>query len=61
MSGQFLFNLGDKVALEMSQEQGRVIGRAEYADHPPSYFVRYVAADGRQVQEWFDGAALEAV
>lgn len=57
---KFIFDLGASVFLEMSQEQGKVIGRAEYADHPPSYFVRYVAADGRQCEAWFDGTALEA-
>lgn len=60
MSGQFLFNLGDNVRLEMSREKGRVIGRAEYENNPPSYFVRYVAADGRQVQDWFNADALDA-
>lgn len=67
--GQFLkerkmnewkFNVGDNVALSMSGEKGVIMGRAEYSHAPQSYFVRYVAADGRQCEAWFDGDALRA-
>lgn len=56
----FVFELNEAVRLEMSGEHGRVIGRAEYAHVPPQYLVRYVAADGRQVEEWFDSTAIES-
>lgn len=56
----FEFALQDAVQLTLSAEQGIVIGRAEYDHTPPQYYVRYVAADGRQVEAWFDGGALEA-
>lgn len=55
---KFQFEIGADVALSMSGEQGQVIGRAEYAHQPPQYFVRYVAADGRQCEGWFEAQAL---
>lgn len=48
----FAFNLGDDVALTMSKEAGVVIGRAEYEATADQFYVRYVAADGRQVRDW---------
>ncbi|MEF3068095.1 MULTISPECIES: hypothetical protein [Pandoraea] len=54
----FAFNLGDAVALSMSKEAGVVAGRAEYDNIPPQYYVRYVAADGRQVTDWFGADQL---
>lgn len=54
----FKYSLGDQVKLALSGERGSVIGRAEYEHVPPAYFVRYVAADGRQVEEWFSASAL---
>ena len=56
----FEFSLQDAVQLNLSGEQGIVIGRAEYDHMPPQYNVRYVAADGRQVEAWLDGGALKA-
>lgn len=56
----FAFELNEKVALVLSGERGVVIGRAEYTHRPHWYQLRYVAADGRQVEDWFEGNALRA-
>lgn len=53
------FKIGDAVALAMSGESGKVIGKAEYESWPDSFMVRYVAADGRQCEGWFDAEALK--
>jgi len=52
------FELGQLVRLVRSGEEGEVIGRAEYAASEPSYYVRYAAADGRQVEQWWGESAL---
>lgn len=54
------FTLGQLVSLKLSLERGVVIGRAEYLEDGPSYLVRYVAGDGRQVESWWNAGALEA-
>ncbi|WP_340520011.1 hypothetical protein [Cupriavidus necator] len=56
----FQFDLESGVKLSQSGERGVVIGRAEYVNSAPQYQVRYVAADGRQVEGWWDGQALVA-
>lgn len=54
--------LEDRVRLTMTEERGVIIGVATYAyDKPEQYLVRYKAADGRQVEAWFDGAAIVVV
>jgi hypothetical protein len=60
MEKTFEFELNQEVSLRCSGEQGSVIGRAEYTECEPSYFVRYKAADGRAVQAWWSGSALQA-
>ena len=57
----FEFNLGEHVQLVTSSEKGSVIGRAEYTNRPPQYYVRYEAGDGRQVEAWWDGDALVSI
>ena len=52
------FELNTQVTLIMSNEKGVVIGIAEYSEMPKQYFVRYLAADGRQCEAWFSGNAL---
>lgn len=52
------FNLGEEVKLVDSGEHGKVVGRAEYTDAQPSYFVRYLNAHGRQVKEWWGESDL---
>ena len=54
----FKFDLDTPVVIKISNEEGIVIGRAEYVHADPSYFVRYRAADGRAVEGWWDAAAL---
>lgn len=39
-------------------EEGEVIGRAQYVNADPSYFVRYKAGDGCQKENWFTEDAL---
>ncbi|WP_267422700.1 hypothetical protein [Methylobacterium sp. GC_Met_2] len=57
---RFSFSLGQEVRLVRSGEAGVVVGRAEYTDAAPSYFVRYAAADGRLDERWWAQSALEA-
>ena len=57
-TGVFTYELGQDVALAMSSEQGVVVGRAEYTNGADQYYVRYVAADGRQVEAWLSEDAL---
>lgn len=56
----FNFKLGGEVTLDRSGEVGQVVGRAHYTNCNPSYLVRYVAADGRQVEAWLSEDALLA-
>lgn len=39
-------------------EKGIIIGRAEYANGIHDYRIRYVAADGRQTEDWFQPDAF---
>lgn len=55
---KFKFELDDKVELALSGECGVVHGRAEYATSDPSYQIAYLAGDGRQVMDWWDGGLL---
>lgn len=56
----FRFGLQQLVRLTLSGEAGLVIGRAEYATGENTYYVRYKAADGRQVEHWWGESALES-
>lgn len=58
MSSPFKRELGATVRLRDSDETGTVIARAEYANSEPTYYVRYKAADGRQVEQWWSESAL---
>jgi hypothetical protein len=55
----FVFNLKDTVRIIVSGEAGEVIGRAEYLNSNPQYLVRYKSADGRAVEYWWSGDALD--
>ena len=55
------FELGDRVRLIMSKEVGTIIGRAEYEAAPDSFYVLYMAGDGRQVTGWWPGGHLVAL
>lgn len=54
------FELNDRVKLNESEEEGVVIGRAEYSHSENHYQVRYRAGDGRQVESWWGESALSA-
>jgi hypothetical protein len=54
----FKFSIGSLVALRESGEQGRVIGRAEYEHCENAYYLRYKAADGRQVEQWWSESSI---
>lgn len=53
-----LRKLGEKVKLTTSDEVGTIVGRAQYLQSEPSYYVRYKAADGRQTECWWAASAL---
>ena len=57
----FKFQLGQEVKLALSEEKGIVRGRAEYSDSVSSYYIQYVAADGRQVTDWWIEPAITDV
>jgi|WetSurMetagenome_2_1015567.scaffolds.fasta_scaffold1035472_2 hypothetical protein len=56
---QFKFELGDAAKLLHSHEEGGIIARAEYLTSENSYLFRYKAADGRQVENWWQESAFE--
>lgn len=58
---QFKFRKNQRVRIIESGEEGIVIGRAEYINSTDTYFVRYKAADGRAVEQWWSVEALEEV
>lgn len=57
---KFQFDLKAKIKIAISGEHGEVIGRAEYTTAEPSYFVRYVTADGRAVEQWWTESSIVA-
>ena len=61
MNHEFAFELGQRVAVEMSGEQGGVIARAEYLNSADTYLIRYRSADGRAVEQWWTADALVPV
>jgi hypothetical protein len=56
---EFKFELGDSVQIAESGETGTVIGRAQYMGQSDRYQLRYKAADGRAVEQWWGVEALE--
>lgn len=52
------FDNGQELVIAVSNEIGEVIGRAEYPRAEPSYLLRYKAADGRAVEQWWAESAL---
>lgn len=46
--------IGDKVTLSLSSEKGEVIGLATHKSSDPQANVRYMAADGRLVENWWN-------
>ena len=56
----FDYKLGDAVKLVLSGETGHIVGRAQFSYANPEYRIRYLAADGRQVEDWITESAIEA-
>lgn len=54
----FKFKLNHEVIIAASGECGVIVGRAEYTDGKPQYLIRYMAADGRAVEQWWNQSAL---
>lgn len=54
----FKYEIGSEVSIAASQENGEVIGRAEYAAGENTYLIRYRCADGRAVENWWGESAL---
>jgi len=54
----FKFQLGQRAVIQVSGEEGEVVGRAEYNNAEPSYFVRYKTAQGLAATEWWTEQAL---
>lgn len=55
----FKFELKQNVVISASNETGEVLARAEYTTSESSYFIRYKAADGRAVENWWVESALQ--
>lgn len=56
----FAFAIAQQVTIAASNESGVVVGRAEYTNSSPSYYVRYAAKDGRATEAWWTEDALKA-
>jgi hypothetical protein len=54
----FKFELGQIVRVAGGNETGKIIGRGEYDTAQNTYYVRYVAGDGRAVETWWGEDAL---
>lgn len=54
----FIFEIGQCVDINISGEQGFVIGRAEYQTSENGYYLRYKTADGRAIETWWSESAL---
>ena len=54
----FKFEIGANVAFKMGSERGQIIGRAEYETSENQYLIRYIAADGRLVENWWTESTL---
>jgi hypothetical protein len=54
----FKFDLSQEVTVDVSGESGVITGRAEYTADENMYRLRYKAADGRGVENWWPESAL---
>ncbi|MBX3488901.1 hypothetical protein [Parvibaculum sp.] len=54
---KFQHELGEAVTL-ISGEAGKVIARAEYLEATPSYYIRYVTAQGELTERWWGAEAI---
>jgi hypothetical protein len=56
----FQFELGQKVKISISSEQGYIKGRAEYLEQGVQYQVHYQDSTGKAVTDWFTGGELKS-
>jgi hypothetical protein len=61
MDKVFSLEIGQRVELVESGEQGKIVGRAEFAEDAETYYVQYKAADGRLTRSWWPASALKVV
>lgn len=54
----FKFPLRRVVVIDESEERGTIIARAQYAHSENAYLIRYKAADGRAVEQWWGESSL---
>ena len=54
----FKFDLGQEVKIVESKEKGVVIARSDNIDTKNQYNIRYEAADGRLVENWWFESVL---
>lgn len=54
----FKFEMGSAVVTTLSKERGVVVARCDYDKSESTYRIRYVAADGRQTESWFQESEL---
>lgn len=52
------FEINDTVTITASNENGLVVGRAEYAHSESSYLIRYKRNDGTAVEAWWNESAI---
>lgn len=57
----FKFALGQQLQISASGEAGDVIARSESIHNENQYLLRYRAADGRAVQDWWGESALSVL
>lgn len=55
---EFIFELGDTVILVGDAVSGTVIGRVEYVDEEPCYYVKCDGNDGSKSRYWFAQSLL---
>jgi len=55
---KFMFEIQQRVRIRPSEEEGLIIGRAEYRDQENGYLLRYCAGDGRATEQWWSESAL---
>lgn len=55
---KYKYDLGQKLVIGCSNEEGQVIARSDSAAHVDQYLLRYKAGDGRAVEAWWDETAL---
>ncbi len=57
----FKYKLKAKVKMASSDEEGVIVGRADYHSSEDQYFVRYMNANGNQTKCWWDESDIEPV